>query len=372
VLRCLVLLAVFCFAGCGSQTQDPARSSTSPSPDTAASSDSQPLEASAEAVNLDVVGRSAASAVRDFYDALSRQDYADAWAREAPPRRTTLGGYAAWKAGYRMTTAMTLASVTPAASDKSHARVQLALHSTDHDACGTAVHQRFAGTIDLRHRQGRWQITGSDIAKTAGRTVRTDNSVCPRPSTVRVNGTRTAATPSSPPATQPVDKTKACYPAVDIPAVDLPAVNLPAVDLPAVTLPATDISDHHIPAQHIAAQYIAAQHIAGQHISAQHVAGGCLAVPAVFAPTKTSVLEDGYDHLDARYSSKLSTSYWSRAGSATSYPDPTAAGFGQYNAAGFPKNQYVRPYMRRNGTMVSGYWRNSPTDGLPTCRIISC
>lgn len=46
--------------------------------------------------------------------------------------------------------------------------------------------------------------------------------------------------------------------------------------------------------------------------------------------------------------------------------------YGGFNEAGFPKNQYVRPYLRRDGTFVHGYWRNSPSDGLPTCRIIRC
>ena len=46
--------------------------------------------------------------------------------------------------------------------------------------------------------------------------------------------------------------------------------------------------------------------------------------------------------------------------------------YGQLNGAGFPKNQWVRPYYRSSGTYVPGYWRNSPNDGLPTCRIIRC
>jgi hypothetical protein len=48
-------------------------------------------------------------------------------------------------------------------------------------------------------------------------------------------------------------------------------------------------------------------------------------------------------------------------------------GYGRYNAAGFPKNQYVRPYYSpRRATWVSGYWRNSPYDSYPTCRYIHC
>jgi hypothetical protein len=59
-------------------------------------------------------------------------------------------------------------------------------------------------------------------------------------------------------------------------------------------------------------------------------------------------------------------------GRTVSYPKVHASGYGQLNGAGFRKNQYVRSYLRRDGTFVNGYWRNSPTDGLPTCRIIHC
>jgi hypothetical protein len=370
VRRPLALFAVMCLAGCGSEADHAARSSTATS--SAPVVTPAPVTSDVDAVDLDAVGQSAARAVRGFYGALSHQNYAQAWAREATTRRNTLGGYDTWKAGYRTTTAMTLTSLEPTASDQSHARVRLTLRSTDRDVCGAAVHRRFVGSIDVRRWHGRWEITDSDIAKTSGGSVRTDRGSCPK-AVSGMAGTAGSSTSSISEARTPSgDETKVCYPAVDIPAVDLPAVSLPAVDLPAVTLPATDVGGQRLPAQHIAAQHIPAQRIGGQHIAAQHIAGGCLTAPAAFTPTKTSVLEDGYDHLDPRYSSKLTTSYWSRAGDATSYPDPNAAGFGDYNAAGFPKNQYVRPYMRRDGTMVSGYWRNSPSDGLPTCRIISC
>jgi hypothetical protein len=46
--------------------------------------------------------------------------------------------------------------------------------------------------------------------------------------------------------------------------------------------------------------------------------------------------------------------------------------YSHLNAAGYPKNQWVNGYYRSNGTYVHGYWRNSPNDGLPTCRIIHC
>jgi hypothetical protein len=67
----------------------------------------------------------------------------------------------------------------------------------------------------------------------------------------------------------------------------------------------------------------------------------------------------------------LTETYWDSSAYAK-MPDFSAPGFGELNGAGFPKNQYGRPYVRRDGTFVSGYWRNSPSDGLPTCQIISC
>jgi hypothetical protein len=76
-----------------------------------------------------------------------------------------------------------------------------------------------------------------------------------------------------------------------------------------------------------------------------------------------------YGTLDPKFSPSLSSNYWQSTGSI---PDYTASGFGELNGAGFPKNQFVRSYVRRDGTFVHSYWRNSPSDGLPTCKIINC
>jgi hypothetical protein len=154
---------------------------------------------------------------------------------------------------------------------------------------------------------------------------------------------------------------RVCYPTIKLKAVHLPAVRLPAVHLPAVT-----VGDQHIPTQTIPAQTIPAQ-----TIPAQTIPGGCYDAPKSFAIGNTTVRTSNYAAVDPGYSGTLSTKYWDSTPDV-SVPDPTAAGFGELNDAGFPKNQYVRPYVRRDGTFVHGYWRNSPSDGLPTCRVISC
>lgn len=154
-----------------------------------------------------------------------------------------------------------------------------------------------------------------------------------------------------------------CYPSATLPAVALPASNLPAT-----TIPALDFEGVHYPAQHLVAQ-----HIPAVHLPAQRVAGGCFDVLPQFALTNTSLLPStDYGAVDPNYSPALTQRYWQLAGSAIDDPDPAAPGFGEENAAGFPKNEYVRSYVRQDGTVVSGYWRNSSSDGLPTCHIITC
>jgi hypothetical protein len=70
-----------------------------------------------------------------------------------------------------------------------------------------------------------------------------------------------------------------------------------------------------------------------------------------------------------------SPSYYSPSYYSPSYYSPsyfTPSYYGQLNGAGCPKNQYVSPCFREDGTYVQGYWRNSPSDGLRTCSIIRC
>lgn len=154
-----------------------------------------------------------------------------------------------------------------------------------------------------------------------------------------------------------------CYPGLTIPAVTIPATTIPAV-----TIPAVDLGGQHYPAQHYSAHHYRAQRYPAQHYKRQ-----CFDAPADFAPARTTLLDqNAYRSLDPEYSAGLSRRYWSTVGGSVDYPNPSASGFGELNGAGFPKNQYVRPYVRNDGTYVSGYWRNSPSDGLPTCSVISC
>jgi hypothetical protein len=181
---------------------------------------------------------------------------------------------------------------------------------------------------------------------------------------------------------------KTCFPDTYLPAVTLPKVVLPPTYLPAVTLPGGCVGDYCYPSRTIPARTIPGRTIPGRTIPGRTIQGACFdtagslvkvsgpagveSLSSDFAPSSLRIRTRNYSALDRRYSSGLTTRYWSRSGRAASAPDVTATGFGEYNAAGYPKNEYVRPYLRRDGTPVSGYWRNSSSDSLPTCRVISC
>jgi hypothetical protein len=268
--------------------------------------------------------------------------------------QSRLGGYDAWKVGYRTTTSINVSDVRTTSVAADHAKVALNLESVDADACAHDVTQRFSGVWTLTRRNGRWSADDILMTRTSGASPALTAANCPK----------TTAAPHSTAAAGAADQgttVRACYPSTHLAAVHLPAVNIPTRTIPGFTL-----GSQYYPPTHTAAV-----RIPSSTIPASTIPGGCFNVPSSFALQSTTVRESGYDQLDPQYSPRLSAAYWS-ANPAVSTPDPTATGFGELNGAGYPKNQYVRPYVRSDGTQVSGYWRNSPNDGLPTCHVISC
>lgn len=184
--------------------------------------------------------------------------------------------------------------------------------------------------------------------------------------TVTAPSTETASTSTATAAQTvaaiPSATTRTCYPSVHLVATHLPASTIPASTIPGTTINGVKMAPVRLPATHLPAV----------NLPAVNLPGSCLEVPRAFALAKTTIRVSGYGAIDPKFSSSLSDSYWAEAGTDVSIPEPTAPGFGEDNAAGFPRNQYVRPYVRSDGTIVSGYWRNDPSDGLPTCEVISC
>jgi hypothetical protein len=175
---------------------------------------------------------------------------------------------------------------------------------------------------------------------------------------------------------------KTCWPSAKIPAVTIPAVTIPAVTIPAVTIPAVTIPGscfggtcypaQSYPAQSYPAHSYPSHSYASTTIPASVIPGGCYSIGRAFSTANTTIRFSNYKGIDAAFSPRITNQYWRKTGFSSSIPDPSAPGYGGYNAAGFPKNQYVKSYFRSDGTQVSGYWRNSSSDGLPTCSIINC
>lgn len=166
---------------------------------------------------------------------------------------------------------------------------------------------------------------------------------------------------------------RVCWPGVTVPPVHVPAVTLPALQLPVPQLPLPTIPGT-IPAVTIPAVTIPVLTIPAITIPGYTLPARCFDTAAshVLPPSETTVRIRNYRRVDTHFSLALSIAYWRQTGTSASVPNYGAKGFGELNAAGFAKNQYVRSYFRVDGTFVRGHWRHSPSDGLPTCKIIRC
>jgi hypothetical protein len=175
-----------------------------------------------------------------------------------------------------------------------------------------------------------------------------------------------------------------CWPAINVPPVVLPALTIPGKEIPAEevplpTIPGGCVGDTCWKAPTMPTITIPAVTIPAVTIPALTIPGYTLPERCfdtdkteVLPPSQTTVRVRSYQRIDSQFSLALSTAYWRQTGKSSSIPNYAAKGFGQVNAAGFVNNQYVRPYLRSNGTLVPAHWRRGKGDGQPTCTIIRC
>jgi hypothetical protein len=97
-----------------------------------------------------------------------------------------------------------------------------------------------------------------------------------------------------------------------------------------------------------------------------------LAAVAIAVPVSSATSSYSYPSYTSPSYGYSSPSYSYPSYTSPSYGYSSSSYYGQPNAAGFPKNQYVSPYVTKSGRYVGGYYRNSPSDGLPTCSIVRC
>lgn len=175
-----------------------------------------------------------------------------------------------------------------------------------------------------------------------------------------------------------------CWPGIKVPLVELPALTIPAKEIPAKellrpTIPGGCFGDTCWKAPTMPAITIPAVTIPAVTIPAVTIPGYTLPERCfdtdqteVLPPSQTTVRVRSYHRIDSQFSLALSIAYWRQTGKSSSIPNYGAEGFGEVNATGFVKNQYVRSYLRTNGTFVPGHWRHGKGDGRPTCKIIRC
>ena len=166
---------------------------------------------------------------------------------------------------------------------------------------------------------------------------------------------------------------RVCWPGVNVPPVEIPAITIPAREIPArqITIPgrvAPTIPTITIPAITIPAVSTPAFTVPGYTVPERCFDSKDDALP----PSKTSVRVRNYHRIDSNFSLALSVAYWRETGTSSLVPEHSAEGFGESTAAGFAKNQYVRAYIRTDGTFVPGHWRHGTSDGRPTCKLIRC
>ncbi len=169
---------------------------------------------------------------------------------------------------------------------------------------------------------------------------------------------------------------RVCWPGVKVPPVDVPAITIPAREIPAreIAIPATPgWVAPTIPTITIPAITIPAVSLPGFTVPGHTLPEKCFdRKDAALPPSKTFVRVRNYHRIDSNFSLALSVAYWRQTGTSSLVPDYSAEGFGESTGGGSAKNQYVRAYVRTDGTFVPGHWRRGTSDGRRTCKLIRC
>src|SRR6476619_6457886 len=150
-----------------------------------------------------------------------------------------------------------------------------------------------------------------------------------------------------------------CWPGVDVPAVHLPALTIPGKEIPARELPVPTVPGGCVgdawwkgpttPIVTTPASTIPAVTIPAVTIPEYTIPARCFDTDTeVPPPSETTVRMRSYNRIDSQFSLALSIAYWRQTGNSSSVPNHAAKGFGEVDAAGHLKNQYVRTYVRNN------------------------
>jgi hypothetical protein len=137
------------------------------------------------------LARRAERLVEQYYAAVDIGDYQSAWSLLSPELQSQLGGFYAWRDGYRFTIGTDVSGVRAIDGTAPSLTVTVNIGATDIDACGDEVHQNFAGTWTVESQAGGLLATDFDVDKISGGTPVRDVAACAPP----------AQPPAPPPST---------------------------------------------------------------------------------------------------------------------------------------------------------------------------
>lgn len=140
----------------------------------------------------------AEATVHRYYRAINRYAYRKAWRLLAPSLQEELGGFDAWRNGYKTTIETRASGIDALEVSPTFALVALEIASTDIDECGETVEQSFAGTWSLEG-EGRYLGTEFDVEKTSGGVPVLDASECmaePEPGAISDPGEESGCDPN--------------------------------------------------------------------------------------------------------------------------------------------------------------------------------
>ena len=122
---------------------------------------------------------SATAAVRDYYHLINGGRFERAWTALTPGLRSDLGGYYAWRRGYRFTLRTRVLDARVVQQGGGTATVRVRFAGDAKDACDSNVTQTFTGTWALAAVGGRWVATKALATRVSGPDVVDHVSDCP-------------------------------------------------------------------------------------------------------------------------------------------------------------------------------------------------
>lgn len=122
--------------------------------------------------------KQAAKVVAAYYASLDDGDFSRAWRRLSAGVRSEFDGFDSWRDGYSTTLSSDASGIRVVSLDGNTATVKVRLRSTDLDACGDRVRQRFSGKWQLRRAGKRWVATDISMRKVGGKKPVDDPADC--------------------------------------------------------------------------------------------------------------------------------------------------------------------------------------------------